>query len=49
MSKIEALEMFSAAGNLRHLGEKNSAEAALDADLDFHLKKMKYLNSLGIV
>jgi hypothetical protein len=41
--------MFSAVSNFRHLDEKFSAEAALRADLDIHLKKMKYLNSFGIV
>jgi hypothetical protein len=49
LSKIEAPEMFSTVSNFRHLGEKISAEAALGADLDIHLKKMKYLNSFGIV
>ena len=49
LSKIEAPEMFSAVSNFRHLDEKISAEAALGADLDIHLKKMKYLNSFGIV
>lgn len=49
LSKIEALEMLSVVSNFRHLDEEISAEAALGADLDFHLKKMKYLNSFGIV
>ena len=41
--------MLSAVSNFRHLDGRISAEAALDADVDFHLKKTNYLNSFGIV
>ena len=49
LSKIEALERFSAVSNFRHLDENFSAEAVLDVDLDIHLKKVKYLNSFDII